>query len=389
MFEWLKLPVFGWWYCLLWLIIPSILVVVFSKLIVVVIQSLMIRTKISKAFFGAVILGILSALPEITIASFAGSDESPSIAIFNQIGANVFLSLLMSLVILGSITLLISKRFVNRKSQNRAIQIVHGAYKISEPIFFIKKCFGDLNKDLRFSIIILLPVNLLYLLFVWVKRIGYYWYIPGINISIISFVPILIYIGFAIYTLIRKKTNTEEVPSVENDILKKISTWILWILLLVLAFFLFFSAYCATQLVQNIKGEGFWKNALILSMISVSPEVFSFLFLYRGGEYETAISSISGSQLRNLSLVIITDSIIRRPVFQDFFEQPSNLDYDKWNNMVIGTRWWIIVSLLMMVFTFFLIFRKVNTNIFISVALLIINVLIFLIATIVLVSFGI
>lgn len=241
------------------------------------------NSKVAGAFIGAVILAVVTSMPEFfTSISAVTIFDMPDFPAGNILGSNIF-----NLVVVSIAILIYRKKFTKAK--------ISGIYS-------------------RIGIILLMIYALVAAVFadIITMRIG--------HSSIMSPIIIIIYIITAKYISIAHDDTADEsalkyIASVDCPLETKQAMKRLLITGVFLVVASAAMTYTAGLITIEWGIEGGFGGAIFLGIATSVPELTSLITLFRVRNYDVAIGSMVGSNLFNFSILAIADIICREDMY--------------------------------------------------------------------------
>ncbi|WP_339025453.1 hypothetical protein [Spiroplasma endosymbiont of Agriotes lineatus] len=249
-------------------------------------SALKIRTKMSAAVAGVLLLSIITSLPELVSAITAGALGSPEVSMGDVMGANLFSGAMLA---------------------------------VADIIFIRYLFFKKINNSNRFIIYLMIGINIILVLALMPIKTFYFMRltIPHINVSWPFLVLLLVYIGFLIIMFKGFHDEEKELKTKKDVGLKKISLKVIIIFFVISVIGLVLSSIVLVAVIDNfdnvygVKKES--AGAIFLGMTTALPEVVSLFSLTRIGYGNVAIAGIIGSHLFNSIIYFVAD-IVNHPV---------------------------------------------------------------------------
>lgn len=241
------------------------------------------NSKMAGAFIGAVILAVVTSMPEFfTSISAITIFDMPDFPAGNVLGSNIF-----NLVIVSAAILVYRKRFTKAKISgiySRVAVILLIMYAIIGAVFG-----GVLNASIGHS-------------------------------SIVSPLIILIYILAVKYISVAHDDTADEaalkfIASADKSLEGKAALKRLIVTGVLLLIASAAMTYTAGLITIRLGFEGGFGGAIFLGIATSVPELTSLITLFRVKNYDIAVGSMVGSNLFNFSILALTDIICREDMY--------------------------------------------------------------------------
>lgn len=274
-------------------------------------------------------MSLVTSIPELISSIYGACSNEPLFAIYNETGSNTIQIFLLSVVMVSFFV------YQSRKNKQKKNNTINDIYK---------QCLYKISIHNKVLIDCLVGFYALFCLFVLIPDVGKYCYIPGWNISLISIVPFVLWLGFLVWTLLDKNQVSE--PMQGDNCFSKFNIFTLWILFIMLSLGLCWFAYANSASVDkmsevfNIPTQS--AASVILSIPTALPETLTMIFMFKRKQYTLGFSTLIGSGLTNSSFMFYVDSIYREPLFKDFFN--NYLQFEHQNDIYINAirlQYWI------------------------------------------------
>lgn len=303
---------------ILWFFIAAAIVIFFALKIVKYAELIINKTKLGGGFVGLVFVSIVSSTPELITEVVQGSNNTPSIGMSDDLGANAF-----SILMLAISTIIFSK------------------------LIFMKK-ISFWNKFITGVAFLLTTLVTLFINFKIDIAIG----TPGK--FIIGFIPIILFliylaINFASYKFDHLQEEEPKLDIKTNLSVRSISLLFFGYSLLLILF----------SIVLNLIVDGMQEiyvidtnsaGGLLLSTTTAMPEIIALFLFAKKGYLSAAIASIIGSHIFNISVVLWGDMAYKNGAIL--------LDSSVHSVWYIG----LMTSIMLFIFFCFILFSKKIKN---------------------------
>lgn len=248
------------------------------------------KTDVSAGFVGLILFSLITSLPELITSAYSVVLGQPLMSFGNILGSNAFNILILTVLNL---------------------------------LFLKKRLFNTVSGTNRKTLLLILLLNVLVLLglyFPWVLPI------PFFNISLVSAVILLIYIGVLVYSYKYGEEGDEEVESTAHDHLelRQIFARGLFFVFLMILFSLFMTKISEQIVLTYPQIGATLAGTLLLAVATSLPELVTTYSLCKMGNANVAIAGIIGSSLFNFTILFVVDLLtLRMSVFQAATTSPE------------------------------------------------------------------
>ncbi len=331
--QWLDNSVFEGWWIIFWFILFAGCVVFMAKFLTMTLESLTDKIKISKIFMGGVVMSLVTSFPELVGSIYGAINQDPLFSIYNETGSNSIQIFLLSIT-------MVCFFFINFCKSKKN----HNKKTIGE---IYDNCLVKMDKENKVLIYLLLVFYFIFIFFALVPDVGKYLYIPGWNISIISIIPFVFWVGFIIWTLC-KKTNVRA-PAEKQNFFHRFNKSLLWLFFILFSVGLVWFSFVNSGIVDKMSGiyniPTQSAASILLSIPSALPETLTMIFLFKNKQYSMGFSALVGSGLTNSSFMFYVDSIYREPIFKELYTSYLNSDNHDLYLSAIRMQYWIPIIL--------------------------------------------
>lgn len=329
-----KNNIFNGWWIVFWFILFASFILLFAKLVSSSLEKVSENSKLSSGFIGGVMLSICTSLPESVNSISFGLKNEPEADFLTILGANS-----ITLFVISITGIFIYTRFYYKFFKNK-----------NHTTFSFLNCIrADKSNFMLISFSFITYFSLTF--FMLVPGVARYTYIPGIRISIISFLPVFLYAYFFYYSFKNSKNDPENIlKKIDKKIFKKEL-----FKFFVYAFLLIVSAYFANASIELFPDKvGLSRTSsvgILLALAGTLPEITTFIFLIRKKQYNMAVSGLVGSHLFNLCIMFTTDAFATQDPYGSFHTLTEGLYSGNRNNLLFS---YLIHTIMYFVFSLFL-----------------------------------
>jgi Ca2+/Na+ antiporter len=299
------------------------------------------NSKLSSGFIGGVMLSICTSLPESVNSISFGLKNKPEDDFLTILGANS-----ITLFVIGITGVYIYTKFYYKFFKNKN----HTSFS------FLNCIRSDKSNFMLISFSFITYFFLTF--FMLIPSVARYTYIPGLRVSLVSFLPVFLYAYFFYYSFKNSKNDPENIlKNIDKKIFKKeLTKFFIFALLLII------SAYFANATIELFPEKvGLSKTSsvgILLALAGTLPEITTFIFLIKKKQYNMAVSGLVGSHLFNLCIMFTTDAFSTQDPYGSFNTLTDGLYSGSRNNLLFS---YLIHTIMYFIFSLFLL-KKVSES---------------------------